>query len=94
MKADLLITDSGGMQKEAFYCRLHCITYRKQTEWPETITAGANCLVNSTQELLNAAARCLIRSDRPTINSTPYGDGTAAAKITEILIKQHQSQQT
>ena len=49
--AKLLITDSGGMQKEAFFAKTQTLTIRNETEWPETIRAGYNRLVNPKKKV-------------------------------------------
>lgn len=80
--AKAIVTDSGGLQKEAYWHRVPCITVRGETEWVETVDAGWNCLVGSDSEKL---ARALAEF-RPTEAGEPlYGDGHAAGKIVEAI---------
>jgi UDP-N-acetylglucosamine 2-epimerase len=77
------ITDSGGLQKEAYYVGVPCITLRAETEWTETVDAGWNRLAGHDEgrivEAVDAARNPPAR--RPEL----YGDGKAAARIAEIL---------
>jgi UDP-GlcNAc3NAcA epimerase len=77
-----IVTDSGGVQKEAYFLGIPCITLREQTEWVETVSAGWNIIADSDERIiLNAIMNFNPSSDRP-----PYfGDGHAAQKIAEIL---------
>lgn len=78
----LVATDSGGVQKEAFYLETPCVTLRDETEWVETVDGGWNTLVGANEyEIVNAIENYSI----PDANSSPYGDGDAAKQITEIL---------
>lgn len=81
--ARLVLTDSGGVQKEAFFLGTPCLTLRETTEWAETVEAGWNRLVGVDQEAILGS----VRSWRPT--GTPpgglFGDGRAAERIAEIL---------
>lgn len=78
----LLLTDSGGAQKEAFFARVPCVTLRDTTEWPETIAAKANVLVGCDTKKIVAAAH---RKSTPNWSAKPYGNGHAAKKIASYL---------
>ncbi len=78
-----ILTDSGGVQREAFYLQIPCITLRDTTEWAETVEAGANRLVAPDPAEIRAAA--LEQNDVAWKNLMPYGDGKAAQRIVEIL---------
>ncbi len=82
--AEVIVTDSGGIQKEAFFYRVSCITTRKETEWVETVDAGWNMLVGSdTSRMINAVEQHE-RWEKSDIS--PYGHGDAAERILDILI--------
>lgn len=82
--ARAILTDSGGIQKEAFFYRTPCITLRDETEWVETIQSGWNRLVKADQREMMRAWNSLEKSGRAA-DQQPYGDGSAAAKIIEII---------
>jgi len=82
--AALIATDSGGVQKEAFFHQVPCVTLRDETEWVELVDAGWNRLVDarasaSVERALNDA----LTASRQNVQ--PYGDGTAARHIVETL---------
>lgn len=82
--ARVILTDSGGVQKEAFFFRVPCVTLREETEWVETVEAGWNVLVGWDPGRITQAAL----EAWPGVESAwPYGDGRAAERIVEIFIE-------
>ncbi len=83
--ARLILTDSGGMQKEAFFFRVPCVTIRPETEWVETVEMGWNRLVHPGEILEAAAAFLADRCPEGPRWEPVYGDGDAAQRICDIL---------
>jgi len=80
--AKAIVTDSGGVQKEAYFAKVPCITLREQTEWVETIETGWNQLVNPLK--IDLAEKISNLQIGKPINDL-YGDGAAAEKIVSIM---------
>ncbi|MHC4606624.1 MAG: non-hydrolyzing UDP-N-acetylglucosamine 2-epimerase [Planctomycetota bacterium] len=84
--ARVLATDSGGMQKEAFFHRVPCVTLRDETEWVETVEAGANVLVGADADRLAGEVKRIIDGDVRVPDPGPlYGDGKSSAHIARVL---------
>jgi UDP-GlcNAc3NAcA epimerase len=81
-QARVIATDSGGLQKEAYWYRVPCVTLRDTTEWVETLETGWNVLVGTEPARIAAAL-----ADPPRADEHPdlYGDGHAAERIVELL---------
>ena len=81
-QARVLVTDSGGLQKEAYWYGVPCVTARPSTEWKDTVELGANVLVDDDPEKLAAAvAAARMPDERPPL----YGDGHAAERVVASL---------
>lgn len=84
MSAECILTDSGGLQKEAYFHRVPCITLRDETEWIETVDAGWNQLVGAdTNNILRAWNSSPVFK---RANKNFYGEGNAAEKIIESIL--------
>lgn len=80
--AILVATDSGGVQKEAFYLDTKCITLRSETEWVETVDCGWNTLVGADSERIR---QMLARVEPIPPKPQLYGDGQAAKKVLDVI---------
>ena len=82
--ARVIVTDSGGLQKEAYWYGVPCVTARPSTEWGATVELGANVLVDDDPEaLVHAVATARMPSDRPVL----YGDGHASERIAALVAR-------
>lgn len=90
-QAKIVFTDSGGLQKEAFWLHTPCLTFRDRTEWVETVELGANVLVGSNRDLIIRKAKKYLSSENLKMKlqglSNPFGDGHASENIVGILEK-------
>ena len=81
--AKMILTDSGGIQKEAYCLKVPCITLRDETEWVETVDTGWNVLVGADKLKIIHAVRDF---EKPHIHPQLYGDGNAGQKIIDQLL--------
>ena len=81
--ASCILTDSGGVQKEAYYLSVPCVILRSETEWVETVTAGWNLICGTESVAIVEGVRKMEGCQAPHPNL--YGDGTTAQRIVEIL---------
>jgi UDP-GlcNAc3NAcA epimerase len=82
VNARAVLTDSGGVQKEAYLAGVPCVTLRATTEWRETVEAGWNVLV----DLDLGAARAALEREPPAERPPLYGDGQAGARVVQALL--------
>ncbi len=80
--ARAVVTDSGGVQKEAYLAGVPCVTLRPSTEWVETVEAGWNVLVDLDAD----AARAALERTPPTERPRLYGDGRAGERVAEAVL--------
>ncbi len=80
--ARMVITDSGGLQKEAYWLNVPCITLRHDTEWPETVDAGWNVLVGADgARIVDSVRGFALPAKHPSL----YGDGSAGEKVVAVV---------
>jgi UDP-N-acetylglucosamine 2-epimerase len=82
MSARMILTDSGGIQKEAYWLGVPCITLRDETEWVETVETGWNVLTGSNQGKI---IRAVNSYKKPESHFSLYGDAPAAERIVKII---------
>ena len=81
-QARVIATDSGGVQKEAYWHGIPCVTLRANTEWTDTVEVGANVLVDDDPD---AISRAVAAARFPDSAPTLYGDGQASGRIAAAL---------
>lgn len=84
--AAVVATDSGGVQKEAFFYQVPCVTLRDETEWVELVESGWNCLVPPRSAGV-VADRVISAIGSRGSDVTPYGDGDASSRIVQRLLQ-------
>ena len=82
----IILTDSGGVQKEAFFNKVPCITLRSETEWVETVSMGCNVIAGSDEANILDVYNRMLDSKIATNQLNVYGNGNAAEKIVESII--------
>ncbi|MGZ0212942.1 MAG: non-hydrolyzing UDP-N-acetylglucosamine 2-epimerase [Actinomycetales bacterium] len=88
MQSAGVVTDSGGLQKEAFLLRIPCTTIRPETEWVETVDLGWNVLIDQDLSSLSS----IVTRPRPaSTDATPYGVGNAAKNVADSLLNTFES---
>jgi len=80
--ARMILTDSGGMQKEAYFFGVPCVTLRPETEWVETVEAGYNIVVGSNRSLI---VHKVLNMQAPGAKRGAFGDGSAGKQIVYVL---------
>ena len=83
--AAVVMTDSGGVQKEAFFYGTPCVILRAETEWVEIVEAGAGILTEADYARIMAAYRQLV--NKKIVFPSLYGDGHASEKIIEEIVR-------
>ena len=82
--AQLILTDSGGVQEEACILKVPCVTLRDNTERPETLEVGANVLAGASPDRILEYSKAMLGRENNWLN--PFGDGTAGRKIVKIIM--------
>ncbi len=82
--AKVILTDSGGIQKEAFFYSVPCVTMRDETEWVETVELGWNQVVGADVEKIYTA---VVKAKKGRKDYSPYGDGCASKHILQSLLE-------
>lgn len=88
-EAQLILTDSGGIQKEAYFFRVPCVTLREETEWIETVETGWNALAGADENRILKAVHDLVA---PTVHPDFFGNGDAASIILRLLSRRGETQ--
>jgi len=83
---EMVLTDSGGLQKEAFFFKKFCVTLREQTEWVELVDLGVNRIAGSDEKKILSAFN-FFRKKKFSSKEKPYGNGNASEKIVKALLK-------
>jgi UDP-N-acetylglucosamine 2-epimerase len=91
-RAQIILTDSGGIQKEAFFAKVPCITLRDETEWVETVEAGWNYLTGADKESIQRAFHEAVQTKKPAELPEIFGRGNASGLIVNRLAEVQNSE--
>ncbi len=86
-QASVCLTDSGGLQKEAFWLRTPCVTMRSSTEWVETVAVGANVLCPAPEDLDEALASAISARRRVRWTVDPYGGAGSSQRAAAVIVE-------
>lgn len=86
-RCEIVLTDSGGLQKEAFFSKKPCVVLREETEWTELVEIGVNVLYRQGIDSLEHQIQAMLKVDL-NFNFTGYGDGSAATKLANVLLEE------
>lgn len=84
-RCELVLTDSGGLQKEAYFFEKPCVTFRDETEWVELVEVGANKVVGANKEAIVKAVESYLK-EKSNFTQKLYGEGKASEKIIEAIL--------
>ena len=87
-QAQLLLSDSGGIQEEATILGVPCVTLRNTTERPVTLDVGMNVLAGSDPEQIVRLGKMMLKKGRQRVSPPPLWDGQASGRIVEILVRE------
>jgi UDP-GlcNAc3NAcA epimerase len=85
--ASMIVTDSGGVQKEAFFHATPCLTVREETEWTELVSLGVNLLIGHASDRLRGFLRAPIAFPSNACGIQPYGDGRAGDQVVAAILR-------
>ena len=83
---ELVMTDSGGLQKEAYFFEKYCVTMRDETEWVELVEKGFNVLAGSEPTRIISSVNVMISKNKEGFENRLYGNGDAGEKILDTLL--------
>ena len=86
-KARAILTDSGGVQKEAYFFKVPCVTLREETEWVEMVSLGWNILAGADENKIKRALKHFSSRERYMIKRPSRPGASSARKILEITLK-------